>query len=76
MAEILKIKCPVVEGNPHGYYIIDAENRTDDMEVFEEEPIDHKTVAELREMLVDAGMEVPEGAKKADLVALCMSLGG
>ena len=76
MPETLRIECPVTEDNALGYYVIDAENLTDGMKVFEEEPIDHKTVAELREMLVDAGMEVPEGAKKADLVALCMSLGG
>lgn len=76
MIETVKIECPVTEDNPAGFYVINAEDKTDDMKVFEEKTPDHMNVAELREMLVAAGMEVPENAKKADLVALCMSLGG
>lgn len=33
-------------------------------------PLDKRTVKELRDMAAEAGIEVPEGAKKADLVAL------
>lgn len=76
MIETVKIECPVTEDNPAGFYVINAEDKTDDMKVFEEKTPEHMNVAELREMLVAAGMEVPENAKKADLVALCMSLGG
>lgn len=76
MIETLKIECPKTEDNPAGFYVINAEDKTDDMKVFEEKTPEHMNMAELREMLVAAGMEVPENAKKADLVALCTSLGG
>lgn len=86
MIETLKIECPKTEDNPAGFYVINAEDKTDDMKVFAEKPVkgeaskektpEHMTVAELRDMLVAAGMDVPENAKKPDLIALCMSLGG
>lgn len=76
MIETLKIECPKTEDNPAGFYVINAEDKTEGMKVFEEKTPEHMNVAELRDMLVAAGMEVPENAKKADLIALCMSLGG
>jgi hypothetical protein len=36
---------------------------------------DSMTVAELRAVLTEAGMDAPGDAKKADLLALCLSLG-
>lgn len=76
MIETLKIECPKTEDNPAGFYVINAEDKTEGMKLFEEKTPEHMNVAELRDMLVAAGMEVPENAKKADLIALCMSLGG
>jgi len=37
-------------------------------------PVEDMTVAELKAKLAETGMDVPEHAKKADLVALCLSL--
>lgn len=77
MPETLKIKCPVVEGNDLGFYVIEASDLIDGMKLFEEAEAkspEGMTVAELKAALAEAGMDVPEHAKKADLVALCMSL--
>lgn len=74
MIETLKIECPKTEDNPAGFYVLNAEDKTDDMKVFAEKTPDDMTVAELREMLTEAGVEFPDNAKKADLVALRLSL--
>lgn len=74
MIETLKIECPKTEDNPTGFYVINAEDKTDDMKVFADKTPDDMTVAELREMLTEAGVEFPDNAKKADLVALRLSL--
>ena len=74
MIETIKIECPKTEDNPAGFYVINAEDKTDGMKVYGEKTPDDMTVAELRETLVAAGVEFPDNAKKADLVALCMSL--
>lgn len=75
MIETLKIECPATEDNPAGFYVINAEDKTDDMKVFAEKTPEGMTVAELRDTLTAAGIEFPDNAKKADLVALCQSLG-
>lgn len=77
MSETLKIECPIVEGNDLGFYVIEASDLIDGMKLFEEAEAkspEDMTVAELKAALAEAGMDVPEHAKKADLVALCMSL--
>lgn len=77
MSETLKIECPIVEGNDQGFYVIEASDLVDGMKLFEEAEAkspEDMTVAELKAALAEAGMDVPEHAKKADLVALCMSL--
>jgi hypothetical protein len=75
MIETTKIECPKTEDNPAGFYVINAEDKTDDMKVFAEKTPDDMTVAELREALTAAGVEFPDNAKKADLAALLSSLG-
>ena len=72
--ETVKIKTEVTEGNPHGYIVINKTDfDADKHEVHEEnaqkEPAD-MTVKELQAALKEKGVEIPEGAKKADLVAL------
>ncbi|OYW62695.1 MAG: hypothetical protein B7Z31_00045 [Rhodobacterales bacterium 12-65-15] len=77
MSETLKIKCPVVEGNDLGFYVIEAKDLVDGMKLFGEVEVkspEDMTVAELKATLAEAGMDVPEHAKKADLIALCLSL--
>lgn len=77
MSETLKIKCPVVEGNDLGFYVIEAKDLVDGMKLFgevETKSPEDMTVAELKATLAEAGMDVPEHAKKADLIALCLSL--
>ncbi len=77
--DVVLVKCPVTEGNPDGFYRLDKlEFINGTHELFEAVAPDyHKMSAEqLKAVLTEAGMEVPDNAKKADLVALCMSLGG
>jgi len=76
--DVVLVECPVVDGNPDGFMRI---NKADFIEgthkVYDGTPrYEDKTVAELKAMLAEAGMDVPEHAKKADLVALCLSFGG
>jgi len=79
--DVVLVECPVVEGNPDGFMRI---NKADFIEgthtLYAPETgaskYESKTVAELKAMLAEAGMDVPEHAKKADLVALCLSFGG
>jgi len=76
MIETLRIECPVTEDNPAGFYVINAEDKTDGMTVVgAKSRFDSMTVAELRAVLTEAGMDAPGDAKKADLLALCLSLG-
>ena len=78
MIETLRIECPKTEDNPAGFYVINAEDKTDGMKVYGEAEVkspDDMTVAELREALTAAGVEFPDNAKKADLAALLSSLG-
>ena len=77
MSETLKIECPVTEDNDQGFYVIEASDLVDGMKLFgevETKSPEDMTVAELKAVLVEAGMEIPDNAKKADLVALCLSL--
>lgn len=70
----VKIECPVTEENTQGFYIVNAEDVTEGMKVFVEKAPADMTVTELKAKLAAAGMEIPEDAKKADLVALYESL--
>lgn len=77
MSETLKIKCPVTEDNDQGFYVIEASDLIDGMKLFGEPEVkapEDMTVAELKAALAEAGMDAPEHAKKADLIALCLSL--
>lgn len=77
MSETLRVKCPVTEDNDQGYYVIEASDLIDGMELFGEGEVkspEDMTVAELEATLAEAGMDAPKHAKKADLIALCLSL--
>jgi len=79
--DVVLVKCDVTEGNPDGFYRLDKSLFVEgehEIYVPELEPskYESKTVAELKTLLAEAGMDVPEHAKKADLVALCLSFGG
>lgn len=75
---VVLVKCPPTDGNPDGFYRLDkSEFLKGTHELFQATAPDyHKmSIEQLKSVLTDAGMEVPEGAKKADLIALCQSLG-
>lgn len=76
---VVLVKCPVTDGNPEGFYRLDKHLFIEgEHEIFESTPTDYHKMSDkqLKAMLTEAGMEVPTSAKKADLVALCQSLGG
>ena len=76
MIPTAKIECPVTEDNPQGFYIVNEEDVTPDMKRFvEEDKCAKMTVDQLKETLTAAGIDIPEGAKKAELVALCQAAG-
>lgn len=74
MCETMRVVTEKCEGNPHGYVVINkSEFNPDIHEEFKEDaakPISKMTVEELTAALTEKGVEIPEGAKKADLVAL------
>jgi len=74
--DVVLVKCPLTPGNPDGFYRLNRTEFTEGMVVFGDtvKPVEDMTVAELKAKLAETGMDVPEHAKKADLVALCLSL--
>jgi hypothetical protein len=71
--ETVKIVSPVSDDNPRGYIVINKSDLTEDHEIFTEktdvEPKD-MTVSQLKAALAKVGIEIPDQAKKADLLAL------
>jgi len=70
----VKIVSPVTDENPLGYIVINETDLTKEHEVFDEEGAKKAdkslSVADLKAALTEKGVEIPEGAKKADLQAL------
>ncbi|MGA3803693.1 HeH/LEM domain-containing protein [Ralstonia nicotianae] len=70
----VKIVSPVTDENPLGYIVINETDLSEDHEVFGEEGAKKAdkalSVADLKAALAEKGVEIPEGAKKADLQAL------
>lgn len=72
----VKVVSPVSDENPHGYIVINESDLTDDHEVFgdgakkADKPAKAPGIDELRAALTEKGIEIPDGAKKADLLAL------
>ncbi|MCK4121395.1 hypothetical protein HFK83_03295 [Ralstonia pseudosolanacearum] len=70
----VKVVSPVTDENPLGYIVINETDLTEGHEIFDEEGAKKAdkalSVADLKAALTEKGVEIPEGAKKADLQAL------
>jgi len=70
----VKIVSPVTDENPLGYIVINETDLSEEHERFDEEGAKKAdkalSVADLKAALTEKGVEIPEGAKKADLQAL------
>ncbi len=73
--ETIKVVSPISDDNPLGYIVINASDRTDKHELFDEtanlkEPAS-LTVPQIKDALAAKGVAIPDGVtKKADLQAL------
>jgi hypothetical protein len=76
MSELIntvRVKCQQVEGNMLGYYVVNESDVTPDMVLFDITHDEQKTaigVADARKALDEAGIKYPDGAKKAEIMAL------
>ena len=71
--ETVKVVSEVSDDNPHGYIVINKSDLTDEHELFGEGAKKAEKgpgVADLRAALTEKGIEIPEGAKKAELQAM------